>query len=401
MNPGFALFLGLILALPAAASPWEFQPPLAVTRTHGAKVFHHLESAGRKSIAVSAGAVAVVWEDNRSGQPQCYVAVKFAGSDRFGREYRLSQGKEAYEPAIVGLGKGRFAAAWEENGRVWARSLDVRGVGPVIELSGAASQATLAYAPGVGLYAAWAKRAGRYSRIMLARIRAGKILQAGPATPVDAVPPADEQLYPSLAVNADGAVAIAWEDRRRGHTLILRSHAPDDKHFAAPNQLNASLGGNALGLGRGSGVMRVALASFGKDGVAAVWADKRDFLSGYDIYAGFSQDRGVSFGPNQKVQDSFGDSTPQWHPAVAGNGAGLVAVAWDDDRDGTPDVWLSWPADPGWGGDLAVPGASGPGIQTDPALALDEAGNLHLVWVEKDEINGPSRIRYVLGKRSE
>ena len=400
MIPGFILFLGLILALPAVAAPWQFQPPLAVTHAHGEKVFHHLESAGRKSIAVSDGAVAVVWEDNRSGQPQCYVAVKSTGSDRFGQEYRLSQGQEAYEPAIVGLGKGRFAAVWEEDGRVWARSLDARGAGARVELSGAASQATLAYAAGAGLYAAWAEPAGGFNRIMLARIRVGKELQVGPAMPVDAVAGA-EQLYPSLAVSADGDVAIAWEDRRRGHTLILRSHTRDGQRFAASGQLNATFGGNTPGLGRGSGVMRVALASFGKQGVAAVWADKRDFLSGYDVYAGFSQDRGVGFGPNQKVQDSFGDSTPQWHPAVAGNGVGLVAVAWDDDRDGTPDVWLSWPADSGWGGDFAVPGASGPGVQADPALALDDAGNLHLVWVEKDEMNGPSRIRYVRGKRSE
>jgi hypothetical protein len=393
----FFVALSLFLVMPAFASPWEFQPVQEVTRAHGGKVFHHLESAGRKNIAVSDGVVAVVWEDNRTGQPQTYVALKPQGAGKFEHEFRLSQG-DAYEPVIVGLGKGRFVAAWEENGGVWARRLGVKGVGPAVELSRTAAQVTLGFTSKAGLYAAWAQRAGQFNQIVVARIGSEDKLQAAPAIPVEVTPPTDEQLYPSLAVNTDGSVSIAWEDRRRGHTLIMHSHAPDGKHFAVPVILNETVAGNTLGLGRGSGVMRVALASFGKGRVAAVWADKRDFLSGYDVYGGFSPDGGAHFGANQKVQDSFGDATPQWHPALAGNGAGLVAVAWDDDRDGTADIWLSWPTDGGWGGDLAVPGASGTGVQTDPALTLDEAGNLHVVWVEKAELNGPSRLRYVFGR---
>lgn len=41
------------------------------------------------------------------------------------------------------------------------------------------------------------------------------------------------------------------------------------------------------------------------------------------------------------MQDSFGDNVSQWHAAITANSTGRVVAAWDDNRDGTPDVWLS------------------------------------------------------------
>ena len=173
-----------------------------------------------------------------------------------------------------------------------------------------------------------------------------------------------------------------------------------DNKFSFPQQLNESKWrGPEAGLGQGgTGVMRVALASQGRDGVAAVWADKRDFQSGYDVYGSFAVGANVKFGANEKIQDEFGDNFAQWHPAVAANIDGRIAVVWDDDRDGSPDVWLSWRNADGWSADMAVPGASGSGVQSDPSITMDDAGNLYLAWVEKAELNSPSSIRYVFGK---
>ena len=57
-----------------AASPWTFTSPESVTPTVGTGVFHHLESAGRKNIAVSDGTVAVAWEDNRDRTSDVWMA---------------------------------------------------------------------------------------------------------------------------------------------------------------------------------------------------------------------------------------------------------------------------------------------------------------------------------------
>ena len=111
--------------------------------------------------------------------------------------------------------------------------------------------------------------------------------------------------------------------------------------------------------------MRVVLSNAGPQGVAAVWADKRDFLAGYDVYAAFASGPRYKFGANEKVQDDFGNEIAQWHPAIAANRQGTVAAVWDDDRDGTPDIWLAWRTANGWSDNLAVPGASGPGVQSE------------------------------------
>jgi hypothetical protein len=64
-----------LLPVAARASPWIFGPAVPVTAAGGERVFHHLESAGRKSVAVSGATVTVTWEDNRDATPGVYVSL--------------------------------------------------------------------------------------------------------------------------------------------------------------------------------------------------------------------------------------------------------------------------------------------------------------------------------------
>lgn len=401
-------FCALLCCAGVQAAPWEFEAPLAVSGDAAQGVFVHLESAGRKSIAVSAEWVAVTWEDNRDGVPRCYVALKAPGQSKFGEALQVSAQQEAAEPAIVGLAGGRFVLAWEENGRVWVRSLAAKSAAlatPHALSTGSGTQASLGYAAHGDLYAVWSEQGTRYWQIKLARLSITGIgtgrggIHAMRAVTVDASALGD-QSYPSIAVESAGRAVVAWEDRRGGHTRLYSALSKyGGARIAPPQSLNEAVWrGQALGYGHGTGVMRVALAAQGRDGVAAVWADKRDFQSGYDVYGGFARSPSFHFGANEKVQDEFGNNFAQWHPAVAANRAGRVAVVWDDDRDGSPDVWLSWRNADGWSDDFAVPGASGPGVQSDPSVAMDEAGNLYLAWVEKKDLNSPSKIYYSFGR---
>jgi hypothetical protein len=47
---------------------------------------------------------------------------------------------------------------------------------------------------------------------------------------------------------------------------------------------------------------------------------------------------------------------------------------------------------------LAPAPAAGAGSQSEPSIALDGLGNLHLAWIERGE-DGRSRLRYSLGQR--
>lgn len=388
-----ALFVLAALAGPAQAA-WEWSEALTVNSVQGVKVFPHLESANRQGVAVSGDSVGVVWEDNRNGSPQCYLAIKPAMAKKFRPEIRLSQA-ECYEPVVAALGAGRFVAAWEEAGRVHAQI--VPG-GAAIKLTAAESaQATLAVGAG-GLYAAWAEQAGRFRRIVVAQLAtSAETLSVSLARPVEAVAPTDEQSWPALAVAGDGSVTVAWEDRRTKHTVPMVSHSPDGRSFAPPARLTDLKSGSTQGLGAGTGAMRPTLSAWGKQGVAAAWLDKRDFLSGYDVYAAL--DEGTRrFGRNLKVQDGFGDNMVQWHAKIVGDASGRLLAVWDDARDGTPDVWLADWNGKAFGDNETVPAASGAGAQSDPVAALDAAGRLHLVWLDGDGQAG-TRIRYVRGER--
>ena len=377
-----------VLAWPAHAA-WEWGAPLTVNSVQGAAIFPHLESANRRGVAVSGDSVGVVWEDNRDGSPQCYLALKPWAAAAFQPEIRLSQA-DCYEPVLLALDKGRFVAAWEEAGKVRARVLPG---GAATRLTEAESvQVTLALR-GEALVAAWAEQTGRFKRIVVARLGlTNDALDVKQAQPVEAAMPSDEQGWPALAVAGDGSVTVAWEDRRHKHTVPLVSHSRDGQAFAALARLTDHKSGSVEGLGAGTGAMRPTLSAWGATGIAAVWLDKRDFLSGYDVYAAF--DPGTRrFGRNVRVQDSFGDNMTQWHAQVVGGADGRVVALWDDARDGTPDVWLAdWNGE-AFGDNVAVPAASGPGAQTDPVATLDAAGNLHAVWLDRDEKTG-TRIRY-------
>ncbi len=390
--------LALALALAATTSvgaPWRFGEPVPVSPHHGEGVFHHLESAGRRNLAVDAGTAGVAWEDNHTGTSQVYVAFA-TGDGGFDAPRRVSRSRPAYEPAIAALGEGAFAVVWEEADAVWLRRVARDGMGPARRLAAPARQASID-ARGGRAHAVWGSRRGEHARIMAAPVRVTEGgMEAGAAAAVDGDPPAADQLYPSVVLTAAGVV-VGWEDRRAGHTRIYTSFAPRGEAFGAARPLNDLPPPISAQYGAGTGAARVALARAGVRRVAAAWMDKRDFRGGYDIYAALSGEGGARFGPNELVQDMFGSTIAQWHPALAAGPGGRVAVVWDDDRDRTSDLWLSWRRPGGWSEDLAVPGASGAGEQSNPAIAIDADGDLHVAWLSQDEKHGPTRLWYVKG----
>jgi hypothetical protein len=273
----------------------------------------------------------------------------------------------------------------------------VAKVGPtsvtVTRLAGAAGsgQVSLTADDDGSVHAVWSAQTPEGRRIMYRKFYPARENGKGSAAqPVDAVDARFDQLYPSVAVSG-GHVTVAWEDRREGHTRI-RVARSKKTGFAASQALNELPPPRSSVYGKGTGASRVALAALNGGGVVAVWADKRDFLSGYDVYAAVI-DRNGAIGPNEQVQDEFGAAISQWHPAISG-GAQAVA-AWDDNRDETPDILLSWRAGESWSEDLSLPGGSGPGSQSDPSLAVDRHGNLHIAWVYRDRDGGPTGIRYL------
>jgi len=399
------LLATLLFVGPAsAADRWAWSERVAVSSAPQAGVFHHLEGAGRKHIALNAGYVGVAWEDNRSADPQVYLAVKSPASPGFGPAMRVSQGSEAYEPAISAHGSG-FVVVYEQDATVLARQWTPSGLSAASQLSAqdidAASHPSIA-AAGNQLIAVWRERAARRYRLRASVLNAqsGQVVAGAPIS-VESAWLDTPVLMPTLALHRDG-VCVAWEDRRAGHTRLLTAYSDwPDLEFSKPVNLNEFYS-NRNAYDKGNGATRVAIAAFADDEVVAAWMDKRRGGSGYGIFAALGFDAGASFGPNEKVHSAEGDKLPHYNPAVAGNPDGDFVIAWDDYRRGNLDIWLSaYTEDGEWSIDFAPPPAAGEGEQSHPSLALDADGTLHLLWVERADPLAPSRLWYSRGELAE
>ena len=67
---GFMLEVWLFAVSFEAFAGWQFGERIAVSGDAVEGTYHHLEGAGGKHISVSAGKVAVLWEDDSSGDPR-------------------------------------------------------------------------------------------------------------------------------------------------------------------------------------------------------------------------------------------------------------------------------------------------------------------------------------------
>ena len=398
------------LPVAAESAGWRFEQPQELTPQGVGGHFHHLDGAGRRHVAAGTGGIAVTWEDDHSGAPQVYVVIRLNESNGFPARYQLSNGEEAYEPAIVSAGPGRWLAAWEQDENVVARFIDAEGPGPATVLAeDGARQVTLAGDDAGQVAAVWARdrSAGQLLESASLRIAGRAVELAELAVSVAPLQSHAYQGYPTATWVPDGRLVVAWEDRRAGHTRLFYSSRKTGGAFVAERQLNEHNEpppDEALDVRLGSGVMRVMLATDTGGNVRAIWLDKRDAASGYAVWGAASADGGRSFGTNAIVQDDLGSAVAQWHAALAGGPGGFVA-AWDDTREAwgdeseSGDVIISAQEDASWSADLVVPVASGEGYQGSPAVALDQNGVLHLVWISREDLSAPTRLFYTRAHR--
>lgn len=135
---------------------WQFGQRTAITGDAVTGTFHHLEGAGRKHVAVSGNKVAVLWEDDGSGDPQIYLAIKDSAESNFNAAIQVSTGEEAYEPAIASLAGGGFVLVWEQDGAIYLNTHNGQLLNDPLKLSSdsLASQSSVATSNDQ-IYAVW------------------------------------------------------------------------------------------------------------------------------------------------------------------------------------------------------------------------------------------------------
>jgi len=386
--------LTAICLAPASVYAWEFTSPITISELDNG--VHHLQTATARALAVSKDAVAIVWEDNHDGKPAIYFSIKPFTVQTFTPPRKLSTETAAFEPAIASDGK-RFVVMWESAAQVHGSICDLHGCTGSTQLSDKLTrQVSLTQDANGKLYFAWATKL-----TSVYQLQAGEVTIENNALvihqPINVTPtPKQPQSYPSISVLPQGWT-VAFEDRERGHTVLMTTFKPAGKTFLPAQVLNDIPPPRNTQFGAGTGAMRPQLTDDGKSNVTVVWLDKRDFQGGYDVYAAVSKDAGKTFGHDEKVQDPLGEEQPQWQANIAMSRDGKIFSTWADPRDGTMDIWYSTRHASGWSDDEPIPGANNKGVQNNPSLVFDAAGRLHIAYVDIQTNDGKKmyRIRYL------
>jgi hypothetical protein len=183
------------------------------------------------------------------------------------------------------------------------------------------------------------------------------------------------QYNPSIAVDSNGNIFVAWEDDRDGDWNIYFANSSDGGQTWTNNKINSSSGNQSN--------PSLVVDSLGN--LYVVWEDDRN--DDWDIYFANSTDGGVTWTyPNVKVNDD--SSAWQINPSIAVDNSGNLYVTWDDDRNGDQDIYFSKSTDRGikWTVDKKVSTDTLGASQSNPTIAVDSSGNIYIAW--QDERNG-------------
>ncbi len=189
---------------------------------------------------------------------------------------------------------------------------------------------------------------------------------------------AEQRGVPALAVDPQGAVYVAWEDHRSDPQFpdVYLARSEDGGLTWSPNvRVNDVV----------SGWQGDPAIAADPSGVNVAWYDSRNGQG--DVYFARSGDGGDTWGGSVRLNRHDGNGAGAV-PAISAWSGG-VFVAW---QDGGRGVVLTWSTDRGqtWAPDAAV--SSGNATQTDPSLAVGPPGIAYLAWV--DERNGDTDIYF-------
>jgi hypothetical protein len=301
------------------------------------------------SVAVDiAGNIYIVWEDRRNGNWDIYFTNSSDGGNSFSTNKKVNDdgGSAAqYNPTMAVNGIGNIYIAWRDsrsdpNGDIYFAN---------------SSDGGNSFSPNV------------------------KVNDDGMGLVL--------QYTPSIAVDGSGNIYIAWGD--------YRDDAIGDLYFA-----NSTDGGNTFSTNKkvnddvGSATQGwPSIAVDGTGNIYIAWGDDRNHFNG-DIYFTNSADGGNTFSPNKKVNDDFG-SASQYYPSLALDGFGNIYIAWQDSRNGDPDIYFATSSDAGntFSANNKINDDLGSMDQWIPSIALDDSSTVYVVW--RDERNGNPDIYFV------
>jgi len=183
---------------------------------------------------------------------------------------------------------------------------------------------------------------------------------------------------PKIIVDENRNIYIAWVDNREGggNLSVFLAKSTDtgiNFHEAKANDVQGAPLFPSLAVDRDGNIF-------------LAWEDFRDIVNGTEIFLTKSTDGGITFGPNINVSNTDGD---QFSPSLAVDLGGNLYIVWEDRQNGDndPDVYFVKSMD---GGVTFKAGNTGQAVNDDsgnaqflPSLALDSAGRAFIAWFDE------------------
>jgi RHS repeat-associated protein len=214
-----------------------------------------------------------------------------------------------------------------------------------------------------------------------------EIIANGPSVKVNSDTGTVVQDHPAIAVGADGASYLIWDDARLGNA---------DIEFAKRDPATGAWGANVkVNTDTGTRIQQnPAIALDSTNNAYAVWQDERNGAGKADIF--FSRRTAGSWStPNLKVSDDpgSGGGAVQRNPRIAGTAAGAETAVWVDLRSSQNNIYSSSIASPwsAWGTNKKITDNTA-ALKDNPDVAVDAANTAYAVW--QDSRNGNPDIYF-------
>jgi K319L-like, PKD domain len=117
--------------------------------------------------------------------------------------------------------------------------------------------------------------------------------------------------------------------------------------------------------------------------INVVWED--DTTSNSYIFFARSTDGGASFATTQNLSSTLGSS---WNPRIAVDNAGNINVVWIDNTSGNQDIFFSRSTDGGINFNGPINLSKGAATSSNPQIAVDSKGGVNVVWENDDHTLG-------------
>ena len=195
------------------------------------------------------------------------------------------------------------------------------------------------------------------------------------------------QFSPAIAGDLYGGVAIVWEDKRSSGGAFTHG----DVYFTYTNNQGLTFGENIkVNDTDGTGLTdpAPAISLYLTGGAYIAWSS--EILNDANIFFDYSFDR-INFGTDIQINDDIANNAPQYDPSININITGTVSIAWTDERNNHQDVFFAESFDlPNFSENYIVNTDTTEQNQFAPSITSDFLGRTYLIWSDARNTNSDS-----------